>query len=269
MALGADGNVWFTENTNDTDRIGRVTATGVISEFDLPSGSYPNGIVAGPDGNMWFTDGERIGYINQSGTIREYTGPTALALYLAVGMDGNLWYTTSSGAIGMCTLSGTITELTLSSNPGLGGIARGSDNNLWFVENGVAAPKIGRITVAKAVSEFLIPTPYSNPQRITAGPDGNVWFTEIDKVGRITPNGEIAEFSVSTNDIATGPDGNIWVTIPGGGSPALGRITSSGTITMFPLPALAQAIAPGGDGNIWFSEPSAGSRARIGRFVLP
>jgi streptogramin lyase len=39
------------------------------------------------------------------------------------------------------------------------------------------------------LSEFLLPTPNSNPTGITAGPDGAVWFSESDntrgKIGRI------------------------------------------------------------------------------------
>ena len=44
-----------------------------------------------------------------------------------------------------------------------------------------AVNKIGRITTAGAITgadEFVIPTPNSFPLDITAGPDGNLWFTE-------------------------------------------------------------------------------------------
>jgi hypothetical protein len=37
------------------------------------------------------------------------------------------------------------------------------------------------------ISEYPIPTPNSDPQGITAGSDGNIWFTEsIGKVGRLS-----------------------------------------------------------------------------------
>jgi hypothetical protein len=52
---------------------------------------------------------------------------------------------------------------------------------------------------------------------ITAGPDGNVWFTERngDKIGRITPDGTVTDWPVPTEHggplgIVAGPDGNIW-----------------------------------------------------------
>jgi streptogramin lyase len=69
-----------------------------------------------------------------------------------------------------------------------------------------------------AFSEFPIPTANSEPVGITAGPDGNVWFTELaaNKIGRITPGGTISEFPIPTGGrpgrIAAGPDGNLWFT---------------------------------------------------------
>ena len=69
------------------------------------------------------------------------------------------------------------------------------------------------------VTEFSVPTASGQPRGITAGPDGNVWFTEQNgnKIGRITTAGVITEFSVPTassqpRGITAGPDGNIWFT---------------------------------------------------------
>ena len=37
--------------------IGRITPAGLAVQFAVPStGSTPRGIVAGPDGNIWFTE---------------------------------------------------------------------------------------------------------------------------------------------------------------------------------------------------------------------
>jgi len=58
----------------------------------------------------------------------------------------------------------------------------------------------------------------SHPVGITAGPDGNLWFTDsgtIGAIGRITPSDTVTEFPTgittgSPEGIAAGPDGNLW-----------------------------------------------------------
>src|SRR6266550_4345092 len=54
VAIAADGSAWFVEYSA-SGSIGKVTPSGTVTEYALPSGSYPHGITAGPDGNMWFT----------------------------------------------------------------------------------------------------------------------------------------------------------------------------------------------------------------------
>ena len=79
----------------------------------------------------------------------------------------------------------------------------------------------------------------SGPVGITAGPDGNLWFTEIggNRIGRITPTGTVTEFSSGITagseplGITAGPDGNLWFTEIGGNR--IGRITPTGTVTEF------------------------------------
>src|ERR1700730_6073061 len=68
IAAGPDGALWFTETF--ASRIGRITTSGVVSEFPLPtSGSGPADIAAGPDGALWFTEEgvHKIGRITTSG----------------------------------------------------------------------------------------------------------------------------------------------------------------------------------------------------------
>ena len=58
--------------------------------------------------------------------------------------------------------------------------------------------KIGRITPTGTVTEFPIPTAQSGAGAITAGLDGNLWFTEFFQIGRITPTGTFTEFPIPT-----------------------------------------------------------------------
>jgi virginiamycin B lyase len=74
-------------------------------------------------------------------------------------------------------------------------------------------------TSGQFLASYAIPTANAEPNGITAGPDGNVWFTEYrgEHIGRITPSGTIAEFAIPTGSanpqvIVAGPDGRMWFT---------------------------------------------------------
>src|SRR6266487_5029028 len=168
---------------------------GTISEFSLPTSNFfPGSILAGPDGNLWFTEAVsngcqsgKIGRITPAGKVSEFPLSSASkAGGITTGPDSNLWFTESacakgqSGKIGRITPSGTISEFSLSSNSNPGEITTGPDHALWFTEfgNNNRNDKIGRITTAGTISEFLLPTPNFYPGGLLAGPDGNLWFIE-------------------------------------------------------------------------------------------
>jgi streptogramin lyase len=86
------------------------------------------------------------------------------------------------------------------------------------------------------ITEFPLPTPNTIPSGIVAGPDGALWFTEVNGanggIGRITPTGNVIEFHTGIifasqpEEITVGPDGNLWFTeqfggICSGASPSL------------------------------------------------
>src|SRR5262249_54609439 len=133
-----------------------------------------------------------------------------------------------------------------------------------FVINSRAAENPPGATPDFTIFRYPLPTPGSLPSSITAGPDGNVWFTEQNAIGRITTAGAITEFAVSgASNIVAGPDANLWFTQPS----AIGRITPAGQITQFPLPNLGASpsdITANLDGNLWFC---AGTN--IGRMTPP
>ncbi len=118
---------------------------------------------------------------------------------------------------------------------------------------------------AGVVTEFPVPQAASAPLgSIAAGPDGNLWFTETlgDKIGQISPAGNVTEFTVGTpgelgtqpSDIVAGPDGSLWFTQSN--TNQIGRITPAGDVSEFTLPpgdSLPQGLAVGTDGNLWFA----------------
>ncbi|MBV8374847.1 MAG: hypothetical protein JO302_04995 [Candidatus Eremiobacteraeota bacterium] len=116
------------------------------------------------------------------------------------------------------------------------------------------------------ITEFSIPSGGSSqPYGITAGPDGNMWFTELggDKIGRATTAGTITEFTglspgAAPVIITVGPDHNLWFTENSNSSVA--KITTSGAVTEYPTTTAGShpiGIVAGPDGNLWFTENSA------------
>jgi streptogramin lyase len=242
-----------------------------INEFTtgITAGSAPRDIVAGPDGNVWFTEqsGNRIGMITPQGVVAEYAIPTAdsTPVGITVGPDGNLWFAEYTGnRIGTIAPDGTITEyLVPTKNAGPHHITTGPDGNLWFTEFG--AGQIGRITPdGQTIDEFPLPTKGSEPYEITVGPDANLWFAEYgaSQLGRMTPDGQkLTEFPLPTKGsqptgITAGLDGNVWFTESG--ADQVGFMSTDGqTIQEFSTLTKGSqpwAITVGPDGNYWFSE---------------
>ena len=54
VTAGPDGALWFADVGNKA--IGRISTSGSITEYAVPSGGAPQGITVGPDGNIWFTE---------------------------------------------------------------------------------------------------------------------------------------------------------------------------------------------------------------------
>ena len=125
--------------------------------------------------------------------------------------------------------------------------------------------------LAQTITEFPVPTAASGPVGITAGPDGNLWFTEFsaNKVGRITTAGVFTEFPLPVTpsapvDVVAGPDGNLWFLENMGNR--VGRITTAGVISGFTVPTPSSGlnqITAGPDGNLWFTEGLANKIGRI------
>src|SRR5437588_12907295 len=44
-----------------------------------------------------------------------------------------------------------------------------------------------RCLLSTTITEFPVPNSNASPLFITAGPDGNLWFTEAGKIGEINP----------------------------------------------------------------------------------
>lgn len=126
---------------------------------------------------------------------------------------------------------------------------------------------------AQGITEYPISFPNRGGESITAGPDGNLWFTTGPEgtIGRITTAGAVTAYPLPTPDfvpvvIVAGPDGNLWFTEQAVHTHAgkIGRITTGGEITEFPTAGEGYpfGITAGPDGNLWYSD-LLGTIARV------
>ena len=116
-----------------------------------------------------------------------------------------------------------------------------------------------------AITEYS--TTANGPFGITTGPDGNLWFTELNaaSVDAIADNDSgFQAHSVSSNGfsqtygISEGPDGTLW--FGDDGTALIGSMTTAGTLTTYAQQTAAESAFPiaGLDGRVWFGE-SAGA----------
>ena len=252
-----------------------LAAGQVITEFTIPTpGSQPQGIVGGPDGNLWICEvnGNNIARLTPAGVFTEFPIPTPASgtETICVGADGNLWFAEEdANKIGRITPSGAITEFPIpTSNTQPDGIVTGPDGNIWFAEN--TGNKIGKITTDGVITEYPVLTGDSSPGGAAGGADGNVWFVEYNpgNVGRVTKTGVVTEFPIPTAIahpyyISAGHDGNLWFSE--GGALKVGQCTPEGVITEFSsgLTGTADFLTPAADGNVWFTEYFNGKVGRI------
>jgi virginiamycin B lyase len=193
LASGRDGALWFTwkiwRRGKSRPAIGRIDLAGEVTRYPLPLRSGPGDIVAGPDGNVWFTlrgpGRPAIGRIDPDGRITRFPLPSRrwLPRALAVGADGNLWF---------------------------------SEQTADYVRDA----RIGRISTAGAID--LFPVPGTGTGWLAPGPGGDVWFTSTfgnarGTIGKISPSGKVTEpacldeaCDLVPYALTTGPDGAPW-----------------------------------------------------------
>jgi streptogramin lyase len=286
IVTGPDGALWYSEN--GTNKIGRMTTHGEVTEYALPAAYNdlgPEDIIVGPDRALWFAHADRIGRISTSGSVKEFTLEDGNPEVLVSGPDDAVWFTQNPyDRIGRITMSGKITNFRLSgdnSERSASGIAVGPDGLLWFSDNGWsrgARSYIGKIVAREGdrlkVREFTVPSESGEePRAIVPGPDGGLWFSltgfgaSSEKIGRISIAGKLQAFPVDAlllgGSLTFGGDRALWFTDAFG---RVGRMTLTGTVAQFPSPSDdsdPQGITVGPDGAIWFTEPAAGKIVRL------
>ena len=235
VALGPNGVVWFTLDASNA--IGRLH-NGRFEKVRKPTESLePLGLAAGPDGSAWFTDARMraVARVSNDGTITSYdlSTPVARLGRLAVAPDGAVWF----------------------AEPTTVSVTRLKDGVL-------TRHPVGTLTGAGEANV--------GPFGVAVDAQGAVWATlqHANKLIRISPSGEIAEFVLPTRnsapgDVAVDGSGSVWVLELNANKVAR---FAAGRFEEFPVPTpqagvTALAVAP--DGSAWFTELRAHKLGRV------
>ena len=259
----------------------RIVAAGIVAlvfvpsiiEYEIPTDrSAPHGIVAAPNGVIWFAEigSNRLGRFDpRIERFKEWTIPTNASRPHGIAWSGDRLFITEQ-AVGKIAVfdprSETFTEYDLptpGSGPGM--IVAGPDSAIWFTQQrsntiGRLDPKTGQIT------EFPVPTAAANLAGIVASRAENaIYFAELQthKLGRLDiATGKIEEFPTPTQgsgvrQLAIDRNGAIWMTYYRAGKvarfdPATRTFQEHNT----PGGAQSAPFAIGVDtaGHVWFSQ---------------
>ena len=293
IAIEPSGNILFSQEEVQISRLGQ-TFVAHYFEFNRttgtttpvpppPAGPTPDsiavgGIVATPDGNLWFTDpaAGKVGVYNPTtGAVAEYplakssSQPEAIVL----GPDGLLWFAENGGVGKIDPTTRAITEVPLDPSAKPGTFLVGPDGNLWFNDPGDST--IGTIDrTTGAVAEYPLPIldaipPMTKsdeqPSPLINGPDGDLWFQEYEptyqqyRLAKINPTSHVVTEYITgaVNGLVAGPDGKVWFTQT---PSTLGEIDpSTGAVTSYTLAESSQEPQPGGivvtsDGTLWVND---------------
>ena len=274
VAPAADGtSVWYTGQ-----------GTGVLGLFDpssgesqrtpLGAGAAPHGVIVGPDGAAWVTDGGLNAIVRvNADTLAVDSFPlpveTGFAnLNTAVFDDaGILWFTGQAGIVGR--LDPSIGEVEIWAAPrGMGpyGIATAA-TGVYFVS--LAGGYLGQIEETPGgiqITELDPPTVGAGPRRVWSDSTGLLWVSEWNagQVGRYDPGtGEWREWRLpgdAPQAYAVYVDERDDVWLSDFGANALVRFDpDTETFSSLPLPDQGAAVRQihGRPGEVWGAESGA------------
>jgi virginiamycin B lyase len=244
-------------------RFGPWAPAGFVERRMLVRGDIPAALAVGPDGAIWFTieNSNAIGVLRGGKLQRIQKGRENLEpLGLAVAPDGHVWFTDAMAeSIGHLAPDGAVESIRLPTGIAqFGRLAVAPDGAVWFAEgwtNSVVRLKDGVFTPYQPSS------PNASPFGVALDAGGTVWATlqAANRLVRITPDGQLAEFELPTraggpSDVAVDPSGAVWFIELRAGK--IGRF-ADGRFSEFPVPAPSAgltdlAVAP--DGSVWFTE---------------
>jgi virginiamycin B lyase len=269
ITAGPDGNLWFTEVFGG--KIGRMTPSGLLSEFPFVGSPELRGITIGPDGNLWFTSSYGVGKITTGGESKIYpTGhdPSIVAGDITTGPDGNLWFSDYTGLARVAPATGKVTPMALPEGSHADTLVPAPDGNIWATDN--RRNGIMRINVSGNLREFSIPRRNAEPHGMALGADGRLWFGEVNYglIGRIGLRVPEVSLSHRVFNFAGVPKLTVTVTNTGDGSLSISNVATAGvdssTFAVVSDGCIGKSLQPGSRCDLVVRSNGAGGTLRSG-----
>ena len=264
-APGPDGNIYVAVMSGN--KIARFdTRAKTFTEWDLPPGARPHGLLVDRAGQVWYTGNGNgtIGRLDpRTGRVTEHKAPSGGDPHTLVIDDrGVIWFTVQgAGRIGrLDTGTGAITEYATRGNPY--GLALDRQGHVWFCQ--LSGNRLGRLDPRTGTITELALERGARPRRIATAPDGSLWVTYYGtgKLVRVDP---VARKVVKEYPLPAGPAGGPYaVTVDGAGVVWANEIQTdtvvrldpkTETLRVFPLPSRSVGIRKmivDADGRLWY-----------------
>lgn len=191
----AGGPVYYTAQA--TGRLGVLDpANGRYEEIPLGDQSAPHGVIVGPDGAPWITDGGRNAIVRVDPNTRAITrwplpdsASNANLNTLTFDHRGRVWFTGQSGFYGrLDPVSGDMKVWRAPRGTGPYGMATTPTGEIYYAS--LAGNHIARIDVETGVATLIEPpTPNQGARRLWSDSKGNIWvsYWNTGQLGRYDP----------------------------------------------------------------------------------
>lgn len=190
-----NGPVWYTAQRQGA--LGKLDpTTGRVDQIPLGSDSAPHGVIIGPDGAPWITDGGLNAILRvdpRSYALRRFPlpeGPGYVNLNTATfDAKGRLWFTGQNGAYGrLDPRTGDMRVWEAPHGRGPYGITTTPDGAVYYAS--LAGSHIARIDTETGEAHVIEPpTPHQGARRVWSDSKGQIWVSEWNagQVSRFDP----------------------------------------------------------------------------------
>jgi len=178
------GPVWYTAQGQGA--LGRLEPdSGKVTQIALGEGSAPHGVIVGPDGAPWVTDGGLNAIVRVDPATREVRRwPLPLAAYTNLNTAtfdkaGRLWFTGQAGYHGrLDPATGKVEVWKSPRGSGPYGIATTPSGEVYYAS--LAGSHIARIDLATGQATPVDPpTPRQGARRVWSDSTGRIWVSEF------------------------------------------------------------------------------------------